>query len=694
MAKLIKRARLNSRGQAHRALPNLQSGTEELKWTVQPSRGRSWDFDLTKFGLGGDGNSARPTLIYELVGFIRADSTGRKNFFRDEVNRFLGYLWSFLDMIERRTGGVITRVADLTPELGHLFRHWLLAELGLSIESARKVSTGVRRILEHARKLHGVPNWRLPWPSIKRDNGRLHRDVDPAIFVPLYHELKRRHRLTHTMIARGAELLPQGKDPRRGGPYGRSPSAEREAFSVSANVAWLAKAWLNWSLNHPKTTMRAFGGELFCKDRDGGSREIAARPFSGASAFDVVRWFVPTVEDCAVAFFLVLLHTGWNPETVEHIDVSSLERWCDFRLGTEEEQPEGSKAVAIFGYKDRPGKEQIAFSLVRPTFHPYQVIASMIRWTEPLRAALRVKLAHLLLKKRLDRREQDDIQVLREYIASPWLYYSIKPGLACGLRIATFKFAATRTDHLRRIGQAAYQNAVPRAQSAEHRTALVGLTTLLPSDFRDGFSAFQYDNSLCNILLVKRALAHGSLRTTRHYLRQRRHIAQRFREFRSFQTAFFDEVRQFRRIDPTILFLRVRFGALTREQRARLADHRSRTRMGMGCVDPGNPPREISGRQSGPCRVHRCTICRHGVVFDDSLSGVARRAAELRVIRGRTAAKRFQESSFQDEWAAIEFILNICFEERAPEFWEAADRHYDDLVAGRAYLFDQVPSLS
>jgi len=231
-----------------------------------------------------------------------------------------------------------------------------------------------------------------------------------------------------------------------------------------------------------------------------------------------------------------------------------------------------------------------------------------------------------------------------------------------------------------------------RNEPREKRCRYLALMTLTPGDLRDGFAAFLYDNSLYNTLLVKQALGHKALQTTRHYLRQRRQIAQRFKEFTHFQEQFFDEIRRFRDVDPTILFLRARFGEVTGEQRRRLLDQRARTRVGMGCLDPCHPPRDlVPDHRGGLCPVQRCTLCRHGVVFEDSLSGLATRMAELHFIRSRTSAERFTGSSFQTEWMATELIVSHLYSDWAKEFADAVELHLLKLQDGKAYLFDQVP---
>ena len=115
--------------------------------------------------------------------------------------------------------------------------------------------------------------------------------------------------------------------------------------------------------------------------------------------------------------------------------------------------------------------------------------------------------------------------------------------------------------------------------------------------------------------------------------------------------------------------------------------HRARTRMGTGCLDPYNPPPTITEEQ-GVCAVQRCTICRHAVVFRDSLPALARRQAELQYIRAETPYERFEASSFRVEWEALRLKLEPA---HSAVFDACAKDHMTRLQRGEAYLFDQMP---
>jgi hypothetical protein len=349
-----------------------------------------------------------------------------------------------------------------------------------------------------------------------------------------------------------------------------------------------------------------------------------------------------------------------------NLDIST-DGWHQHRLSSE-----AGETVAIFSQKSRSSREQVAFSLTRPEFHPFRVIKDMIERTEPLRQRLRRQLAALENQDAAPHR-QDEIIRLRRAIASPWLFLSKNArsgGRIGAMPISTDTFAEC------------FRSLLSSARIEQ---------SMSPSDLRDGFTSFLYGNSLYNVLLIKRALGHGDLNATKHYLRQRKMLAQRFADYTAWSEALFDEIKRFQIVDPTILYIRARFGDFTEEQRRRLADHRFRTRMGMGCLDPEHPSAAIAPMHSGGlCAVQRCILCRHGVIFPDSFEPLAQRLAELHVIRRHTPLDRWEGSSFQAEWIAIDATVDRVFPGRRDELKRLIDSHTERLLRGDAYLFDQI----
>lgn len=658
---------------------------DALDWPVKPKSGRaSWNMDLKVFAEGdpGGGISARPALIRQLAPAVRAGSIGKADHEGAQIKSTLKYLWRMLDTLDLSGNAPLNDLALITNAHGQLFKTILLRDYQFKPTYARGVFGRIRRWMMHARKLANGPE--LIWPTIRDERGTIHKDVDPRLLRPLYSYLKGVHAGFLGALDEGRQLASIGVDPR----YARGPKFE--IWSSSANWAYFAQKFVSASLVAGALPMRKFAGRPV-PDRTLSVAQPGPSfiPPTVRTHFDAVRWFVPTMADAVAAFTLVMLHTGWNTDTVKNIDISDDSRWFDHRLDGSGDPNTKTATVALYANKGRTGREQIAFSLRNPKSHPFQVIKAMIAATEPLRSHLRNEIEEL---QRIDRRsdqQQQRLDNIRVIIKSPWLYYTVYE--AEGSRVGVIdKSAANEVLRMHFRNAIAASSRLLREFDIEEVMQTVRDFTF--SDIRDGFASFIYDNSLFNVLLLKQSLGHSKLRATRAYIRQRRQIADRFRRFTEFQEAVFDELGRFQRVDPTILYMRMSGREVTEGQVQRLRESRLRTRMGMGCLDPESPPEDIApGHGGGLCAVQRCTLCIHGVVFADSLPDLAIRVAELRFIRTRVAADRFEGSTFQAEWLAVHLIVERLFTQRVDEFEALATSHAKLLENGQAYLFDQVP---
>ncbi len=566
MPKLTKRLPAAARGDGERPEPvpapparvvPLEKDSGTLGSVVQPDRDKpSWDMDLSVFASGArdEGIQARPGLTADLAPVIRARSRGRNRIWGVQTRTHLKTFWQFLDDLDARGGGKVERVADVGDAFGQFFKTWLLQERGMTAANARSIFGTLRWMLSAGRQRLGLPGWGLVWPTIERERGtRQHKDVDPQILKPFYNVLKSHHARGGAAMREGAELLRRGEDPRRVG-----SGTDQTAWSEPANIALLTHEFIGRALSGNGAWM----GDIAPRLADPGNSGL---PVHGPSAFaapdrnafGVIRWFVPTFEDAACALFLIMLHLGWNLDTVANIDVTSDEAWSDKRLDIDGSALAGT--AAVYGYKGKVGKEQIAFSLVKPHAHPYQVVRAMVERTQPLRDALRNRLAELDALPEADEGERCEAAELRGMIKSPWLYFSRRPSTrrSVSTRVGVIKNSNSAVlDAFRQFARHAHRSVYRARKKGADRELYRPLLTLTPSDLRDGFASFLYENSLYNILLLKRALGHGDSRATRAYIRQRRQIAQRFKEYTELQEILFDEIRAFRRIDPTILFLR------------------------------------------------------------------------------------------------------------------------------------------
>lgn len=652
-----------------RGIPQVPPNNELLRWRVPAKNGaKSFNIDLTEFAVGDveNGIPSKLDLISQLAPEIQNLALTRAEKSMAQVFFVLRVLWRFLGLLEKHGAPGVDVVENITPAIGVMFKNYLVNDLRFAPQTARRCLKDTRVLVEAARKRMGIVPTVIMWPTIQLGRGVVHKDVDPASLRRLYHAAKAVLRRFAAAYQEGQQLLTQGADPRL---VVRGRNQFNPAWRSRPNIAWLAHHYLEEILLNRLSGSKDPAPEFFKRPRLV-HIDIMPQGYEGRPLFDRYRWFAPRAEDVTAAATLVLLHTGWNVETVFSIDVSSRDSWCQERL-----ESDAGETVALYGNKGRTHHEQVAFSLTRPQFHPYRVIEDMISRTALLRDELRRRLEEIrrepLSEDRLDRE-----LILEKAISSPWLF--LRETLSSELLGRVGVLAAGKSGTF----QPQFQLLVKAAEVNERLT---------PSDLRDGFASFIYDNSLFNILLVKRALGHQNLSSTKHYLRQRRMLAQRFADYAAWSNGIFDEIKRFQVVDPTILYIRARFGDISDEQRKRLANHRLRTRVGMGCLDPEHPPSTIAPmHEGGICGVQRCILCRHGVVFEDSFDLLARRVAELQVIRGHTPFERWEASSFQAEWLAIESTVARCFEGREEEFEALIGEHVERLECGNSYLFDEI----
>lgn len=650
----------------------------ELSWIVQPENGRpAWSCDFSTFAYGDCDRAlkARPELIAELVPALEMLTLGKSWQIEDVLKSSLRLLWSFLDSAPPVPATTLKTVQTIPPTFGGLFRLWLITESEAAPNVQSRALNTTRRVFTVARRLLGMEDWDLPWPSIPRPKRDRQRDVEPGHVKLLYTVLKAWHWNFRTALGEGKRLRALGSDPRSKG-----DGRDRDAWANSQNQAVLADLFVA-DLSIGQVSQVRDYDPWFAQPANFGLR-LQGPEWPGArplTPFDRARWSVPLLEDVAAAISLVLLHTGWNVDTVLSLDVSADSRWFDRRAGDGE-----AGSVAIYALKRRTNREQIATSLVRPFSHPFAVIETMRLATEPLRRAVRHQLAEL---EATQSPHQVDPQLsrLKAMASSPWLYLS-RTSQGAG-RVGWVSMSGQVFRTFNRFAREASSLAAKRGEDTNVQEAI---SSLRMSDLRDGYAAFLNEGSLFNTFLVKRALGHNSLRTTMRYLDKKRDVARRYREYAQFQENLFDEIATAGRVDSTVLMMRTRVGPLTAEQRARLGDHRQRTRMGMGCLDPMNPPIEIApGHSGGPCAVQRCTLCQHGVVFSDSWPALAKRAAELEHIRGRTPQERFVDSSFYLEWIAIESLIKKMNLDDQAAFGAAVAEHLSLLRDHKVYLFEQ-----
>ncbi|KQQ11828.1 hypothetical protein ASF53_16840 [Methylobacterium sp. Leaf123] len=633
-----------------------------LRFWVAPGRGLHYEVDLREFAEGGRGADlrapgqagwsgdfrGRPCLAAQIATLFRLEPPSASS--ESTLRAGLRCLLRFLDVTDRGVAGV----GHLTDAHGVGFLRWTEGA------GASHYYGSVRTAVGRMRELEGCPP--LVWPARGRNVPPLLDDVDQPALRRLFHAFRHEARAVKAMFAEGERLARSGRDP-RGAPFG--PGMAESAWDDRRNHAWLVEHLTGQRLP-PKAEILKRGGRGLNQANRPEQRQLGPAYLAPGMTergrdgiVGKLRWFHPSYHDTAIYLWLVVLGTGWNLATCLALDVSNDAGWVS-------DHPYKSAAKLLHAFKARAGRKVFAYSATEPEFHPYRIVRYMITRTAPLRETLRHRLAaeQERCATAPSPAAQAEIERLRQALRSPWLYHVVN---AVG---AVNCFASEDSAKLNRIARIVAQ----RAGLMERHPALAAMTTTVA---RDGWMAHAYDQSGYSVVMAQLAGQHADARSLLHYLRRRRYRTHSERTMRRVQDASFSEIAARRPLDPTRLRLLVEAGGITPTQEKRLLDHRMRTRLGMGCLDPTHPPRHLAPdhREGSLCRIQRCTGCRHGVVFQDSLGPLARRRAELLELqRTLPFAVWAQSPSFGEELRSIELTLETFAPEEVrveTEAWSA-----------------------
>ncbi|MCC8950221.1 hypothetical protein H8A97_35380 [Bradyrhizobium sp. Arg62] len=648
----------------------------------------------------------RPQLIQELAPEFRIWARGKSH---ASVKTKLGDIRKFfryLTEVQREFGRDIQTCRDLDSADGEGFKRFLLSEAGRHLKSKNKTLLYIEKLVLRVRWRYAALNsWfdaRLFWPNIAFSRApQEHRDVEPSALKILYHAAKRLHDESMAFHARGQAALEVGVDPRTTGEVGKRFLNGRRG-SVK-NDAWHDEGNLSVLFRNRIVARVLVGADLARSDVSRAHNSIHLNPC--ISGIDLYRQHAPTVGDSVIAYSLVSMHTGWMDTlqaiTVVDEDFEEGDNWYSDRTAQLEHAQDKRGTVAIFASENpltpasdveicaaRPktGRLHCALSLKKSKYHPYAVIKAQIERTRFLRDLLRQLRCEILKDPKRAHTLRQDLALIERKIRSPWIYYNPNGNghASVGLLSVSQAVSAPFVSHLR-----AYAITLAERQGDK---ALVGsISGFLPGDIRDGYAAFIFEASGGNIFAVKQALNHRNLSTTRHYLRQKRQIRERFKAFREMTRGLFAEIEAGRFVDPTILYLVSSTEGISEDDRDALRAFRSR--YGMACADPLSPPSEIAPNHiSGtPCAVQRCILCKYARLTREAIKPLACRYAELLELNAVIPAERFLTSSFQIELQAIQIVREVTYPELKALFDETVERHRAALQSGDARIFDDMP---
>jgi hypothetical protein len=573
--------------------------------------------------------TGRPILIAQLAPHIQSKYGDKKNITAKNIITILRRWWVFFDSIIDEQQ--VNSIEDIDDFIG--FRHIRVGALSSNYR------TDFLALINAARLERGLP--KLYWPGQDDDTPAGHLPHFPHVKV-IYHELKQRMKFLTARWELADELAKFGKD-WSGGLHARH-----------------SKIHGSWTDAETHATYRGAIARLECPTPSRDQLKcLLARPSASAitKMVDAIEGLYPRQTDVQYLLYLFLLRSGWNATTALELVVGS----CII------EHPTSSAHHVVLSIKNRGETEQSAIGLNKSQFSPGSILRMLIARTAPLRAYLQAELT--TLEEAIDSggnaETLERMRLLRRMVNSPWLY-STRGGEIRFLTMANYlpiSDGGVRGSGLQLIVEKLNLN-----RSTDDQID----TEMSVGDFRDAYISFAYESSGYSWLVAKLAAGHSSLESLRTYLRKRHFKAHGEKKVHAWNEALWSEIRMHRRVDPAILHARVQRGEISDEERARWT---LRTHVGTGCQDFKHPPSYISPehKDGDGCRVQRCTLCHHAILFDDSCDLLSRRLMELAHIQRTIPLLAWMQSSFPLEVENIELALGQ-FDSKTVEdrkrFWE------------------------
>lgn len=394
-------------------------------------------------------------------------------------------------------------------------------------------------------------------------------------------------------------------------------------------------------------------------DKTAAQGNLSQRTFydNGYVFSDMIKGRYPDGNDVRTAFHLCLATTGWNPAVFLSLDVNK---------PFIETHPKDPSRYILRGTKARGGgSEQVSEGLLKTEASAGVVLQTLVQRTKPLRDVLLSELTDC--KKKLSMETSNDVnesKVLKKRIAalelgvrSPWLFATkVHAGIQC-------------------LTDGNYTTLIGGSESVPFLTMFIRdlnqrqpddrqLASITPTDLRDAYAAHAYHSSGGSILTVMKALNHRNLSSTKDYLDNTLLKEEHRKLYETFSAALWTEIAVHKRVDPTMLAKWSRDSEVTELQRQRLTDYRKllRSRIGVGCKDPQNPPGHIAPEfvadGKAMCPVQRCLLClEHAVILPESLSGLCKRVVELQHLKMTMSVPAHLESSFPEELENTEIAI-------------------------------------
>lgn len=411
----------------------------------------------------------------------------------------------------------------------------------------------------------------------------------------------------------------------------------------------------------------------------------------------------PTAWDAYSAFHLCLAVTGWNAATLFSLNVNS-----DFlrthpkdtsRFILESPNELENETYDLNAIKTRGGAMQIHTGLKKSQFSAWKVISLLLDRNQPLREQIKLDLKSAkeeYVQKQHSGAAISELDNLFKYISelevnlkSPWIYASSK-----GNRIAGKQNSISRVKSSLRLSidgnEVSYlHNLISRANLRLENEKQISI--IQASDLRDIYAYWVWQNSGGNILALMKALGHRKLSTTLEYSNNNLINEEIDNTYLKFTNTFWDGLDR-GKLDIPILITLLQQGKVTEEQTNRLEEYRKlrKSRLGVGCKDPLNPPKHLAvgfkADGHSLCNTQRCLLCPvHAVLLPESVDGISMRAEELVEIKKNISLEAWTEGQYAAEMGNILSALMLYPEEKVKEFrvyWEELIRSKKHIVPG------------
>lgn len=391
--------------------------------------------------------------------------------------------------------------------------------------------------------------------------------------------------------------------------------------------------------------------------------QLKRRCFEALHRFAEKSESPPSRDDVSNLLVMFLLRTGWNLQTALDIDISAR---GDGELSCYSPHPTSRDHHIITSSKARAqGREQFALGTNKSQLSPGNIILALVRQTLSVRESLHGELDILRSEQRGGLKGVDSdiltvqIKKKKAMLKSPWLFEAQR--IEGQYRYMTSRFATSTGS--------AYMATLTKETNNGLRPGEAAILQMSLSDLRDAYIEAQYARSGYSWLTAMLAAQHSSVYSIAAYLRKRQYKAHSESRFLSVTEKIWDMAAAREPIDPIRVAAQIE-GA-SAEQILRWQVGKDRTRVGMGCRDFYNPPKEIAPAHlaGNGCRVQRCTLCSHGIVFTDSAEHIARRVEELKHIHYNIPLLSWVQSTFPEELERAENILETLCTEAQRAHW-------------------------